>query len=174
MALRPGDAVTVRFTKWGGSAHWEFPVTLLGEDDLGSWCGAPAGTWLERPGASFSSDFPWVTLFPHDRPWAASYYDSVEQPLSVYVDVTTPAVWDGPLVTMVDLDLDVILTRGGDLLLDDQDEFDEHRVTLGYPADVVTLARRTADELMTAAAAGHEPFGQAGSRWLARLVATTP
>jgi hypothetical protein len=61
VALRPGDAVAVRFTKWGGGAHWEFP---------------------------------WVTLFLHDRPWAASYYDSVEQPLSVYVDVTTPAVWD--------------------------------------------------------------------------------
>jgi protein associated with RNAse G/E len=75
---------------------------------------------------------------------------------------------------MVDLDLDVVLTRDGDLLLDDEDEFDEHRVTLGYPADVVTLARRTADELMTAAAAGHVPFGEAGSRWPAHLVATAP
>jgi hypothetical protein len=51
--------VTVRFTEWGGGAHGEFPV-------------------LERPGAWFSSDFPWVTLFPH------------EQPLSVYLDVATP------------------------------------------------------------------------------------
>ena len=174
MALRPGDPVAVRFTKWGGGAHWEFPVTYLGDDDLGAWCNAPVGTWLERPGAAFASAFAWVLLFPHDRPWAASYYDSPEQPISVYVDVTTPAVWDGPRVTMVDLDLDVIRTRDGGLLLDDEDEFDEHRVTLGYPADVVAHARRTADELMTAAAAGHEPFGEAGSRWLARLAASTP
>ena len=174
MALRPGDPVAVRFTKWGGGAHWEFPVTFLGDDGLGTWCGAPAGTCLERPGASFASAFAWVTLFPHHQPWAASYYDSVDQPISVYVDVTTPAVWDGPLVTMVDLDLDVVLHRDGDLLLDDEDEFDEHTVTLGYPADVVALARRTADELMAAAAVGHEPFGPAGSRWLARLAASTP
>ena len=99
MALRPGDPVAVRFTKWGGGAHWEFPVTFLGDDGLGTWCGAPAGTWLERPGASFAS---------------------------------------GPHVTMVD------------------------------------LTRRTADELMAAAAVGHEPFGPAGSRWLARLAASTP
>jgi protein associated with RNAse G/E len=112
--------------------------------------------------------------FPHHLPWAASYYDSVDQPISVYVDVTTPAVWDGPLVTMVDLDLDVIMTRDGDLLLDDEDEFDEHQVTLGYPAEVVALARRTADELMTAAAAGREPFGPAGSRWLAHRATSTP
>ena len=174
MALRPGDPVAVRFTKWGGGAHWEFPVTFLGADDLGTWCGAPAGTWLERPGASFASTFAWVTLFPHHLPWAASYYDSVDQPISVYVDVTTPAFWDGPLVTMVDLDLDVVMHRDGDLLLDDEDEFDEHTVTLGYPAEVVDLARCTADELMAAAAVGHEPFGPAGSRWLARLAASTP
>jgi protein associated with RNAse G/E len=115
-----------------------------------------------------------VLLFPRDRPWAASYYDSPEQPVSVSVDVATPAVWDGPHVTMVDLDLDVIRTRDGDVLLDDEDEFDEHRVTLGYPADVVALARRTADDLMTAAVTGHEPFGETGGRWLARLAATTP
>jgi hypothetical protein len=166
--------VAVRFTKWGGGAHWEFPVTFLGDDDLGAWCVAPAGIWLERPGAAFASAFAWVLLFPRDRPWAASYYDSPEQPIAVYVDVATPAVWDGPHVTMVDLDLDVIRTRDGAVLLDDEDEFDEHRVTLGYPADVVALARRTADELMTAAVTGHEPFGGAGSRWLARLAATTP
>jgi hypothetical protein len=166
--------VAVRFTKWGGGAHWEFPVTFLGDDDLGAWCGAPPGTWLERPGASFTSAFGWVTLFPHDQPWAASYYDSVDQPISVYVDVTTLAVWDGPLVTMVDLDLDVIRTRDGDLLLDDEDEFDEHRVTLGYPTDVVDLARRTADDLIAAATDGAEPFGPAGSQWLARLAASTP
>jgi hypothetical protein len=156
----------VRFTKWGGGAHWEFPVTLLGADDLGTWCGAPAGTWLARPGASFASAFAWVTLFPHHLPWAASYYDSVDQPISVYVDVTTPAVWDGPLVTMVDLDLDVIRTRDGSLMLDDEDEFDEHRVTLGYPAEVVARARLTAADLMAAAADCREPFGSAGARWL--------
>ena len=70
---------------------------------------------------------------------------------------------------MVDLDLDVIRTRDGDLLLDDEDEFDQHRVLLGYPADVVELARGTAERLMMAGAAGHEPFGEAGGRWLAHF-----
>ena len=106
--------------------------------------------------------------------WAASFYDSADQPIAVYVDVTTPAVWDGPHVTMVDLDLDVVLSRDGSLLLDDEDEFDEHRVTLGYPADVVALARRTADELMTAAAEEAEPFGDGGQPVAGAPVASTP
>lgn len=52
---------------------------------------------------------------------------------------------------MVDLDLDVILGRDGSLVLDDEDEFDKHRVTLDYPADVVARARRAAADLMAAA-----------------------
>jgi uncharacterized protein len=165
----PGDAVDVQFTKWGGGRHWEFPVTVLGIDGLGVWCGAPVGTRLERVGAGFTSQFDWVTLFPVGQPWVASYYDSPDQPVSVYVDVTTPPVWAGSTVTMVDLDLDVIVTRDGDLLLDDEDEFDEHRVTLGYPDDVVALARRTADELMAAAWDGREPFGAEGGAWLPQV-----
>ena len=169
MLVGPGDAVDVRFTKWGGGRHWEFPVTLLGVDHLGVWCGAPAGTFLERVGAQFTSEFGWVTLFPVGQPWAASYYDAPDQPISVYVDVTTPPVWKGSTVTMVDLDLDVIVTRDGDLLLDDEDEFDEHRVTLGYPDDLVATARRTADELLAAAWDGREPFGEAAAAWLPQV-----
>jgi hypothetical protein len=165
----PGDAVDVRFTKWGGGRHWEFPVTVLGVDAHGVWCGAPVGTRLERPGAAFTSQFGWVTLFPTDRPWAASYYDSPDQPIAVYVDVTTPPAWAGSSVSMVDLDLDVIVTRDGDLLLDDEDEFAEHQVTLGYPREIVELARGSADHLMVAAQHGREPFGAAAAGWMARL-----
>ncbi len=169
MLVEPGDAVDVRFTKWGGGRHWGFPVTVLGVDALGVWCGAPVGTRLERPDAAFTSEFGWVTLFPTDRPWAASYYDSPAQRIAVYVDVTTPAVWNGAEVTLVDLDLDVIVTRDGDLLLDDEDEFAEHQVSLGYPQGIVQLARDSAEELMAAARDGREPFGAAAADWLARL-----
>jgi uncharacterized ubiquitin-like protein YukD len=161
--------VDVRFTKWGGGRHWEFPVTVLGVDALGVWCGAPVGTRLERPDAAFTSQFGWVTLFPIGRPWAASYYDSPDQPIAVYVDVATPPVWDGSTVSMVDLDLDVIVTRDGDLLLDDEDEFAEHQVTLGYPPEIVALASESAEHLMAAAWDGGEPFGPTAAVWLARL-----
>ncbi len=174
MLVGPGDAVDVRFTKWGGGRHWEFPVTVLGVDELGVWCGAPVGTRLERPGAAFTSQFGWVTLFPTGQPWAASYYDSPDQPIAVYVDVTTPAVWDASSVSMVDLDLDVILTRDGDLLLDDEDEFAEHQVTLGYPREVVELAQDSADKLMAAAEEGRHPFDGAAAGWLARLGTMSP
>jgi hypothetical protein len=42
VVLRPGDVVDVRFTKWGGGRHWEFPVTVLGTDE------AVGLAWVER------------------------------------------------------------------------------------------------------------------------------
>ncbi len=67
---------------------------------------------------------------------------------------------------MVDLDLDVVLTREGHLFVDDEDEFAEHQVELGYPAEVVALAERWRDLVLAAVAAGDEPFATVGHEWL--------
>lgn len=167
MAVRADDRADVRFTKWGGGRHWEFPVTVLGTDEHGVWGGGAVGTRLWRPGAAFESAHRWVTLFPHDRPWAASFYDAHPE-TDVYVDMTTVAVWEGSSVTLVDLDLDVILRTDGRLFIDDEDEFEQHQESLRYPEEVVALARSSADEAMTAVGEGREPFGTVGAGWLDR------
>jgi protein associated with RNAse G/E len=166
VAPAPGELVQVRFAKWGGGRHWEFPVTVLGTDEYGVWGGGAVGTWLSRPGRGFASRQKWVTLFPHDRPWSASFYEPGHPDTDVYVDMTTVPVWDGAHVSLIDLDLDVILLVDGCLILDDQDEFEQHQVALGYPAEVVDLARLSADEVLTAVGEGHEPFLTIGPAWL--------
>jgi hypothetical protein len=70
----------------------------------------------------------------------------------------------------VDLDLDVIRYRNGKVLLDDEDEFAEHQVTLGYPEDVIEKALATAKWLMDAVEQRREPFGAAGRPWLDLLL----
>ncbi|HEU4910895.1 MAG TPA: DUF402 domain-containing protein [Actinomycetes bacterium] len=172
MARRPGDQVEVRFTKWGGGAHYEYPLTYLGVDTHGHWGGGRAGTRLAHPGGGFVSAIDWVTLFPDDRPWSASFYDGHENQVSVFVDMTTPPVWDGFRVGLVDLDLDVVLLRDGSLFVDDEDEFAAHQVSLRYPREIVELARRSADDVITEIAAGAEPFATTGHRWLRRLAHT--
>ena len=59
---------------------------------------------------------------------------------------------------MIDLDLDVIRRRDGQVFLVDEDEFAEHRVKYGYPADVVTQSQQSAAWLQQALADGTEPF----------------
>ena len=52
-----------------------------------------------------------------------------------------------PVVTYVvlraiDLDLDVLRVPSGRVWVDDEDEFAEHRLSFGYPPELVTPARR--------------------------------
>ena len=60
-------------------------------------------------------------------------------------------VWDGGLVTAVDLDLDVIRRFDGTWYVDDEDEFAEHQVSYGYPPELVASREaecaRVSDEI---------------------------
>ena len=63
---------------------------------------------------------------------------------------------------MVDLDLDVVVSRAGDLFVDDEDEFEEHQRLLHYPDEIIVLARSAADQVHAAIAEGVEPFAGVG------------
>lgn len=184
-ALARGAALACRRTKWGGGRHWEWVAAYLGADEHGHWFHAPAGTRCVRPGHDFLARDPWVTLVPHEGAYAVGFYPA-HAATSIYVDMTTEPVWrrrdagdagdarnEGPEweVTMVDLDLDVILTREGRLFVDDEDEFAVHQVQLGYPPEVIALAERWRDTVLAAVAAGEEPFATVGHDWLRRAEA---
>jgi protein associated with RNAse G/E len=70
----------------------------------------------------------------------------------------------------VDLDLDVVRAWDGTLLVDDEDEFAEHQVRYGYPAEVVVAARKSCDALVAAIARAEEPWATIGHAWCAQAV----
>jgi protein associated with RNAse G/E len=107
-----------------------------------------------------------------------------------YADVTTPAVWEADVLRAVDLDLDVIRLPDplpvvesapwdvppagpGEVFVDDEDEFAEHQVLYGYPAEVVATARASCDALVPAVHAGLPPYDGTHQRWLAELTRLT-
>ena len=142
-------------TKWGDRPHWEFSCLYLGSDEHGDWLGFPRGTQMTRPGAEYVSPtdqvglVPPATAAPDDRGWLATFHGA-GGPLSVYVDVTAPPTWSGSTVTAdrprprrrPELD--------GRVWVDDEDEFAEHQVSLGYPAEVIEGARASCDRLVAA------------------------
>ncbi len=82
-------------------------------------------------------DAPAVQLVPAGQWWTAVFNDPPAS-AEIYCDIATPPQWTHPgEVTMVDLDLDVIRRRDGQVLLDDEDEFAEHQVRYGYPAELI-------------------------------------
>lgn len=162
--------VHVQTRKWPDHPHWEYDATHLGVDGWGHWVGVPQGVWLSRPGAGFHAHCDHVVLLPHDDWWLGTFYgDDAGRPVDTYVDISTPVTWRGDLVQAVDLDLDVVKGTSGRIWVDDEDEFAAHRVTLGYPDDVVTHALATCDWVHAAVSAATAPFDGTARGWLARF-----
>ncbi|GAB3772033.1 hypothetical protein FB382_003006 [Nocardioides ginsengisegetis] len=176
MSPQPGDAVRFVMTKWGDRAHWEFDGVLLGSDHHGDWVGIPGGTFMSRPGAEYVAQVDQVGLVPartlpeESRGWLATFH-ARGGPVRVYVDMTTPPVWDGPVLRAVDLDLDVVCGPTGRVWVDDEDEFAEHRVAFGYPDEVARLAMTSCDRVQAAVTAGEAPYDGTAAAWLELLAA---
>ncbi|MBO0833649.1 MAG: DUF402 domain-containing protein [Actinobacteria bacterium] len=146
-------------------------MRLLGSDAHGVWLGVAAGTTARRgiePPVTWERSC--VKLLPAGELWwTADFYAEPGEP-DIYCDIATPPRWVHPgEVTMVDLDLDVLRHADGPVLLVDEDEFAEHQVRYGYPADVIREAEGAARSLQNAIGSAQEPFGSAYLGWLARL-----
>jgi uncharacterized protein len=169
---RPGEAVRIVMTKWQDRPHWEFDGTYLGSDEHGDWVGFPTGTLNRRPGAEFVSEHDAVSLVPppDGEPVAhlATFYGALNW-CSVYVDIATPGRWDGTVLRSVDLDLDVIRGNTGRVWVDDEDEFAQHRVQLGYPDELVRSAVASCERVHAAVRERRAPYDGAADAWLARV-----
>lgn len=175
MGPSAGDAVRLELTKWGDQPHWEMDAVFLGSDDAGDWIGFPTGTHMARPGAELTSVNEQVGLVPASgtavgQAWLATFHGA-GGPVHTYVDMTTVPAWHGRTLRAVDLDLDVVEALDHSVYVDDQDEFDEHRVAWSYPREVVDLAMATRDLVRTAVSERMPPFDGRARAWLEVLAA---
>jgi len=171
--MRLGDPVRLAMTKWGAVPHWEYDATYLGGDDHGVWIGMPSGTFMSRPGASFTTTVDQVTLVP-DGWWVATFH-APGFPVRTYVDMTSAPVWDDARIRAIDLDLDVIRTDDGHVFVDDEDEFAEHQVAFGYPPEVVSLAEASCAWVLESVIEERAPFdGDTSEAWLGVLARLRP
>jgi hypothetical protein len=172
-----GDPVRIEMEKWGDRPHWQFAGVWLGSDEHGDWIGIPRGTPMARPGASIRSTNDQVGLVPsadlpeEDRWWVATFHSPGAPNVHVYVDIATPPRWDDTVVRTVDLDLDVIRPIVGEVFVDDEDEFAEHQVSLGYPDDLVARAQRSCDRVLAAVTGRTAPYDGSHEPWLHQLTA---
>jgi protein associated with RNAse G/E len=150
-------------------------MRYLGQDDYGIWLGTGPGLRARR-----GSEPPIVVSHAHvkllpEGSWWTATFNAEPASTEIYCDVTTPPRWPDPgQVTMADLDLDVLRLRAEQqVLIVDEDEFAEHHVRYGYPADVVSRASHAADWLQAAISAEAEPFASAYRTWLEAATETS-
>ncbi len=155
-----GRRVTISSTKFDGSLHYEYEAVLLDEQGPAVRTWIPPGTrWVGYRGAGVLM-YPFTMLFFRDERWYNVMHQ--HQPLGerqqlTYVNIGTPAVFDGDTIRWVDLDLDVLRYPHG-VEVHDEDEFEEHGALWQYPADLVARARETAAEVVRQVAAQAFPF----------------
>ena len=156
------------YRKYDGSLHWNQTMRRLGEDQHGVWIGSPAPTVMRKgDGPLVTLPHASISLFPRGTWWTASF-NGAPASTEIYCDITTLVQWPSPdEVTMVDLDLDVCRKRDGTVMLLDEDEFAEHQVAYGYPAEVISAAEQSARWLQSALGDGSEPFATAYRAYLA-------
>ncbi|UWF77217.1 MULTISPECIES: hypothetical protein [Microbacterium] len=194
----PGTPMVFQWRKWDGSPHWRGECVYLGADDWGDWVGQPIGWRSARPGATFTAQGPNVTLIPRTpdaggADFALTVTRDHPRGTRIYIDIGWDVRWEGTdaagapdavapdagatdrdlpvLATGIDMDLDVVRVVGDrGTWVDDRDEWEEHRVRYGYPADVVRRLEALALQLEREVRAQHPPFDDAtGDHWLDRL-----
>ncbi len=165
------DRVHIDFRKYPDTEHWQYSMHRLATDDHGLWLWAPRGTQTRRGGETAqpaASTF--IKLIAADS-WHSPIWNA-EGKYEIYVDINTPARWQGNHLRMIDLDLDVVRYRdSGAVAILDEDEFESHRVALGYPPQLVDGARSAAARMFVALETATEPFGQVGRERLAEAMA---
>jgi protein associated with RNAse G/E len=158
--------------KYDGRPHRRVTGLLLGTDEFGTWIGTPRRSvvrysygWRRIERTREDS----VRLIPHDGWWMAMFLAEPNRK-DVYCDITAPAEHTAARITVIDLDIDLIRYRADHrVVIDDEDEFEEHRHRFGYPADVVTGATTAAAELREALTTAREPFGTHHRTWMTRM-----
>jgi hypothetical protein len=165
------ELIRLTFRKYDGSLHWHGTLRRLGEDEHGLWLGWGRNHRMAR-GAEppITMGAAYVQLIRPDEWWCGSF-NAAPRSTEVYCDITTVAEWTAPdEISLVDLDLDVLRFRDGrPPAIVDEDEFLEHQVRFGYPAEVIATARDTADRLLEAVRADEEPFKSVYHAWLAMV-----
>lgn len=171
-----------QWRKWDDSPHWRHDCVYLGGDAWGDWLGQPRGWHSERPGAEFFAESPNATLISPSADFALTVNRDHPRGMRIYIDLGWQVRWsDDPLLAVgIDMDLDVVRIEGsGDPVegphgtwVDDRDEWAEHRVAYGYPAEIVEHLETLALRLEADVRAQRPPFDDAtADAWLDRLEA---
>jgi uncharacterized protein len=161
------DDLLVHSTKYDGSLHYRYPLQLVQrtEDRLITF--TEPGVPVESYRGSWSGEKYFLHMFWRGRPYVLHVrWNSQWQPEALYVDIATETDWTDRVVRYIDMDLDLILRHGNaEIELDDEDEFEAHRVLWSYPDELVRSCWAAVEDVRALLVSTKEPFAPSMFVW---------
>jgi protein associated with RNAse G/E len=161
-----GRETPVHITKYDGSYHRRWPARFVMQKGPLSLLAFAAGTAISRTPdpaddpapvrAKFGGD-----IYLYDDRWFNIYRARRDGRTWFYVNIATPAEFDGAAFHCVDLDLDVSWFTDAAPAVLDEHEFLAHSEAMRYPADVIERARAAVDEVLGMIGQRAFPFDRA-------------
>ncbi|MFZ5824133.1 MAG: DUF402 domain-containing protein [Bacillota bacterium] len=154
--------VFVQEYKYNGEKHYSYPARLISRSpDLLILYG-PLNRPLNHPGRNLV-DVPIAnqTIEYHflDRPYnIMAGFNADGSFWRYYCNIATPAKIEGQTISSIDLDLDLSIEADFRYTVEDEDEFEQHRLEWAYPPAVVTMARDGLAELIRLVESRSFPF----------------
>ncbi|MEM6393817.1 MAG: DUF402 domain-containing protein [Planctomycetota bacterium] len=147
-------------TKYDRSLHYRFETDVVYRDDALLALHLKPGTPMESYRGPRASEQHILMVQWAGRPWKLSVHWKPDwTPRLHYVDVIDGLDWSDGVLRLVDMDLDLVLRpQFAGPILDDVDEFEDHRERFGYPAELVGRCRDTVFEVAAKMARREPPF----------------
>ena len=146
-----GTPIHIVSTKYDGSPHYDYWGRLIDEyagvlrivtDEGTPWTGYRGEGRMRSTMTQLFFTDRWYNVFHNYRPVG-------RLGMHWYANIGTPARLEGDTLRWIDLDLDLLQTEVSGLFVDDEDEFEDHQVAMGYPAEMVGQARAALEELLS-------------------------
>lgn len=161
-------------TKFDGSLHYRFASELISAAGNEIRLYTPPRVKLATYRGELMTKSHSMRIFYTDRDWNVMIRWHADWRFEeYYVNIAEPATWDGHVLRWVDLDLDIIHRAGAsDPILDDEDEFERHRIKWGYPQTTVDRCWRAVQEVWEQITTQTAPFDPSMTLWRPPGVAT--
>ena len=151
--------VRVVSTKYDGSPRDTYEGQLIdsgrGVVRLSVSAGTP--TWWAKAQKWVDSVDDSIEIYFEDR-WYNLWHFAPNDRNMWYCNIAMPPTFDRETLRWVDLDIDVRCQADGSLVVLDEDEFEQNRIEMGYPGDVVEAALAARDDVLSLAGQGLFPF----------------
>ena len=161
--------LTIRSSKYDGSFHYEYSGELVEsiiDKELGRiWkCLIKQDSLIQSYRGILEARSNTMAYF-FEQQWFNLLIPEIpigRRQMTAYANVSTPAHMRvevgkvGYVLDWVDLDLDLIQLHTGDVLIDDEDEFLEHQVSMEYPQWLIQSSQSGLNKLMSLNFTNHE------------------